>query len=123
MRPLYLLALLLLTACASTPHRPARINHVAYFILQNPADADELIADCDRMVTEIPGITSYYCGTPFDTGRDTVDGNYDVGFYVGFDTEDDLRTYVAHPSHVELVAKWRPRLESLRVHDVLDETP
>lgn len=123
MRLLIVLPLLLLTACASTPHRPARINHVAYFVLQNPDDAAALIADCDDMVAQIPGITSYYCGTPLDTGRETVDGNYDVGFYVGFDTEDDLAAYVVHPAHVALVETWRPRLASLRVHDVLDETP
>ena len=105
------------------PARPARINHLAFFVLNDPADAPELIGDCDAMAGAIPGITSYYCGTHLDTGRETVDGSYDVGFYVGFDTVEDLQGYVAHPEHVALVTKWRPRLESLRVHDVLDDTP
>jgi len=124
MRLACLLAPLVLVACASsTPERPARINHLAFFVLEDPADAPDLIADCDRMAAEIPGIVAYYCGTHLETGRETVDGDYDVGFYVGFETEEDLRSYVAHPAHVALVETWRPRLTGLRVHDVLDETP
>jgi hypothetical protein len=119
-----LLLALLLTACASTstPARPAQINHLAFFVLQDPDDARELIADCDAMASAIPGIVAYYCGTHLDTGRETVDGDYDVGFYVGFDSVEDLRAYVENPNHLALVTKWRPRLSSLRVHDVLDET-
>jgi len=104
----------------TVPPRPARINHVVFFRLQNPADANELIADCDRMLATIPGVTSYYAGKHIDTGRTTVDANYDVGFFVGFETEADYAAYVAHPNHVAAVNKWKTRWEWIRVHDVLD---
>lgn len=123
----FLLAICLLAGgCASTrsgPVRPAKINHLAFFTLVDPDDAAELIADCDSQLSSIPGVKSYYAGPPLDTGRDRVDGSYDVGFYVGFDSVDDYMTYVNHPNHVGLVEKWQARLTSLRVHDVLDETP
>jgi len=115
-----------LTACATAPPgppRPARINHLAFFKLNDPADADELIADCDSMLATIPGVVSYYAGSHLDAGRDAVDGDYDVGFYVGFANETDYADYVIHPAHVQVVNKWRPRWQWIRVHDVLDNTP
>lgn len=123
---LLVLAASLLGACAAGcmgPPRPARINHLAFFKLKDPADAEALIRDCDEKLAAIPGIVSYYAGRHLDVGRTTVDGDYDVGFYVGFMTRDDYDVYVDHPYHKEVVAKWRPKLEWLRVHDVLDETP
>ncbi|MFB3431954.1 MAG: Dabb family protein [Phycisphaerales bacterium] len=116
-----------LTGCASNsagtlPPRPALINHPVFFTLKDPSQADELIADCNQRLARIPGIVSYYCGRHFETGRDTVDGNYTVGLFVGFDSAEDYEAYVVHPEHVALVQKWRPRADALRVHDILDES-
>lgn len=127
-------SLLLLGGCRST-HSPkreastvaprvARINHLAFFKLKNPADAAELIADCDAQLGTLPMVTMYYCGQHMDTGRgERVDSNFDVGFFVGFESTDDYADYVEHPNHQALVAKWQPRWEWIRVQDVLDETP
>lgn len=116
----------LLTGCASgssdLPPRPALINHPVFFTLKNPADAEELIADCNERLARIPGIVSYYCGRHFETGRATVSDDYTVGLFVGFDSAEDYEAYVAHPEHVALVQKWRPRTYILRVHDILDES-
>ena len=127
---LVLLPIALLAGCAtnqglppSPPPRPAAINHVVFFKLVDPTQADALIAACDARLATIPGVVSYYCGPPIDTGRDTVDADYDVGFYVGFASEADYAAYVSHPSHLELVTEWRPRFQWLRVHDILDPTP
>jgi len=105
------------------PGRPARINHLAFFKLTDPGDRDALVRDCDELLASIPGVVSYYAGPPLDIGRDRVDGDYDVGFYVGFETVEAYEGYVVHPNHLEVVERWGPRLEWLRVHDVLDETP
>ncbi|MCZ6734370.1 MAG: Dabb family protein [Phycisphaerales bacterium] len=116
----------LLGACAASPTgpaRPARINHLAFFKLKNPADADELVRDCDRKLATIRGVVSYYAGKHLDVGRATVDGDYDVGLYLGFMTEADYAGYVQHPAPIEVVRKWRPRWRWIRVHDVLDRTP
>ena len=42
---------------------------------------------------------------------------------VGFDTDEAYAVYVEHANHVELVDKWRPRLSSLLVRDILDDRP
>ncbi|MCL4742074.1 MAG: Dabb family protein [Phycisphaerales bacterium] len=108
---------------ARLPPRPAVINHVVFFKLKDGADADRLVDDCDRRLARIPGITSYFCGKHVDTGRPTVETDYDVAFYVGFDTLKDYAAYVDHPLHVAVVAEWRSRFEWIKVYDVHDETP
>lgn len=99
---------------------PGRINHVVFFELNNAADAEALIAE-SLQLGAIPGVTACYAGRHIDTGRETVRDDYDVGFFVAFDSEEDYASYVSHPDHVALVEKWRPRLRALRTYDVLDE--
>tara|TARA_Y100001933_G_C18730579_1_gene451492 strand:+ start:253 stop:669 length:417 start_codon:yes stop_codon:yes gene_type:complete len=115
-----------LGACAgggsSGPTRPARISHIVFFKLEDPSQRDALLADCDRLLPAIPGVVSYAAGRHLDVGRNTVDGDYDLGLYIGFETERDYAVYVDHPNHTELVGSWRDRLAWLRVHDVLDES-
>lgn len=99
---------------------PGRINHVVFFELEDPADAESLIAEALKLGA-IPGVISCSAGRHIDTGRDTVRRDYDVGFFVAFDSEQAYAAYVSHPDHVALVEKWRPRLRALRVYDILDE--
>ncbi len=125
---LVLLALgcLVLGGCASSGSeglRPARIGHVVFMKLTDPAEQAALLADCDEKLPQIPGVVAYAAGRHLDVGRASVDGDYDVGLYIGFETEEDYAAYVEHELHRELVETWKPRLEWLRVYDVLDETP
>ncbi len=102
-----------------TAPAPGMINHVVFFDLQDPRESDELIGDCYQLLL-IPGAASGYAGTHYDIGRDSVLRDYDVGFFVAFDSEEDYRAYVEHPAHVALVEKWKPRWESIRVYDIGD---
>lgn len=108
---------------ANPPHlapAPGLINHVVFFELQDPADAEALIEESLKLGT-IPGVAACYAGRHIDTGRSTVLTDYDVGFFVAFDSEAAYAAYVSHPDHVALVEKWRPKLRALRVYDILDE--
>jgi len=105
------------------PTRPAYISHIVLISLRDPADADELLADSERILASIPGVVSFAAGPHFDTGRDSVIDDYDIGLYIGFDSEARYLEYVEHPDHIAYVEKWRPRLESLRVYDIGDPTP
>ncbi len=111
------------SAGASTAPRPAAISHIVFVTLADEGDTSELLADSDAMLGTIPSVASYAAGPHLDTGRATVDDAYSLGIYLGFRTEADLAEYVAHPQHVAYVQKWRPRLESLLVRDVIDESP
>ncbi len=77
--------------------------------------------DCERYLATIEGVVSYWCGVHGDYGRDTVDSAYDVGLYVGFNSDEDYEKYVDDPKHVYLIDKWRLRFDSLRIFDVIDE--
>ena len=124
-----LVAALPLTGCAcgcrsadtGMPPSPAAISHVVLFDLHDPADADELIVDCNEQLATIPGIASFAVGRHLDTGRGHVSSDYHVGLYVGYETEADYAVYVDHPIHVALIEKWQPRWNSIRVFDFLDE--
>lgn len=122
--PQFAMAVIMMcSGCASTvqlPHRPALVNHAVYFKLQNPAEADELIADCDRDLRWIPGVVSYYAGKRPEPARPNADDSYDVGFYLGFNSMEEYQRYLEHPAHVAAVEKWKPRWVSIRICDVID---
>lgn len=112
-----------ITGCASNPPRPALISHVVFLEAMDERDVPALRADCDASLAGIPGVASYASGAPLDTGRGTVLADYDLGLYIGFNSEEDLAGYVSHPRHVGLVERWKPRLNALRVYDFQDGTP
>jgi len=100
--------------------RAALIHHVVFIRLQDPADTDALIADCDRLLPTIPGVVRYWRGTHFDMGRANVTGDYSVGLEVAFETREAYRTYLEHPQHLELVETWKPRWSGATIYDVRD---
>ena len=133
--PTLTIALLIIASCIpgcsstrSTPRQsgppiaqaPAMIGHIVFIQLDNPSDFHELLHDADWMLGTIPTVDSYAAGKHLDTGRSTVSSDYDIAIYLGFKSERDLGIYVAHQQHVEFVNKWKPKLRSLRVYDMLD---
>ena len=123
---------LLLPACSSGGQRtarppvpppagpPAMIGHIVFIQLQSPSDFHALLHDADWMLGTIPSVESYAAGKHLDTRRSTVSSDYDLAVYLGFKSEADLRAYVIDDQHVDFVNKWKPRLKSLTVYDMLD---
>lgn len=112
-----------LGGCCNTPFArksadASNLNHVVLISLQDPADAARCAADCRVMLAGIEAVETIWVGTPVDTGRDSVDGEYEVGLCVGFRTTDDLQAYLQDPRHLELVSVWRPRAARFRIFDV-----
>jgi hypothetical protein len=134
-RPRMTLGLVLLAlACTACSHRgerhqrpdsvraPARINHVVFFGLLDPADSGALVEDCQESLSEIPGVVSLFCGRHVEAGRASVLSDYDVCLYVGFDSLADYDLYVDHPNHTGLVDRWKSRFDWYRVYDVEDSS-
>ena len=97
------------------------ISHIVFVELQ---DENQLIGfrrSADRMLSTIPSVATYAAGSHLDTGRSTVLNDYDLVIYLGFASEEDLATYVAHEQHIDFVEQWKPKIKSLRVYDMLDE--
>ena len=105
------------TYAAKSAH-VSSLNHVVLISLRDPADAPERLADCREMLARVDSVETICVGTHTDTGRDAVDGNYDVGLCVGLADAEALQAYLDHPSHLELVRKWAPRAAGFRIFDV-----
>ena len=117
-----ILAALLLGGCAcptgaGAPSGAAPLLHLVLFQLDDPADAAALRADCERLLTTIPTVVSYACGTHVDIGRDTITSDYDLALRVGFDDVEGYHAYLSHPAHLELLALWKGRLGPYRIID------
>ena len=111
---------ILLAAClAGCVQKQARINHVVLIELTDESDSNTLLADCKRLLLPIPAVKTYWAGMPLDIGRGAaIDGNYTVGLCVGFDTVEGYKAYLEHPSHLELVATWKPKWQGARLFDI-----
>ncbi|MBO6512924.1 MAG: Dabb family protein [Phycisphaerales bacterium] len=99
---------------------PARIGHIVFIELKDQRDFHALLKDADWMLGTIPTVSTFAAGKHLDTGRSTVRSDYDLAIYLGFESEQDLSIYVAHPKHIDFVNKWKPRLSALRVYDMID---
>ena len=106
---------------SSTAARPAAIHHIVVIDLEDPADADEMLADSDAMLGAIPSVVSYFAGRHHETGRDHIFSDYDIALYVGFDSDAGYAEYVDHPLHLRFVEHWEPRVDSMRIYDVFDD--
>jgi hypothetical protein len=105
------------------PRKPGLINHSVFIKLKDPAQTNELLADCDLLIAKIPGLTAAYAGRSLEAGRPEVDTSFDVGFFVAFESEEDYQRYDDHPAHRAAAEKWKPRCQSIRICDVRDPTP
>lgn len=96
------------------------IGHIVFFQLKNPSDFNSLLHDADWMLGTISTVETYAAGKHLDTGRSSVSSDYDLAVYLGFKSEADLRAYVIDDQHIGFVNKWKPRLKSLEVYDMID---
>jgi hypothetical protein len=76
------------------------LTHIVLFKLHDPATSGpELRARLLELPAQIPEIRLY------EVGLDVTRGprSYDLALLSGFESAEDLSTYVAHPAHQELV--------------------
>lgn len=124
-RVILAISVLLAASCTASPKapRPSRINHIVFIVLNDADQSQALIDDCDRLLPGIPGVVAYHCGQHGDFGRQNIDSHYDVGLAIGFDTPSAYEAYVAHDDHVALIEAWANRIQAIRIHDVVDDSP
>lgn len=131
--PLLAATLLILPACNSRPaaaripqgqrppaQAPAMIGHIIFLDLTNPADYHDILHDADWMLATIPTVATYAAGKHLDTGSPAVTTNYDLAIYLGFNSEQNLRTFLVDDQHIRFIKKWNPRLNALTIYDMID---
>jgi len=116
-----MLALMMMLGCHAPIHQGSPINHVVLIELKQDQGTVDLVSDCDTLLADIPSVRTYWCGVHGDFGRTSVDADYDVALCVGFADAAGYQAYLDHPDHVALVEKWKPHMEWIRIHDVVDE--
>ena len=102
------------------------LAHVVLFTMKKgtPATAvDEVIADCHKILSKIPGVRSVKAGRATkDKAEKFVKTDYDVALIVVVDDYEGLKAYHVAEKHVEFVKKHGKLfdLAALRVYDFTD---
>lgn len=97
---------------------PGHIQHGVIFSLKVAADSPEaakFLEDGRKTLTEIPVVNN------FQAFRQVSPKNeYDFGFTMVFETEEDYQTYNNHPNHVAFVEdRWMKEVEKFLEIDFL----
>ena len=96
------------------------IVHSVYFWLKpeaTEADAEALARDCKQALGPLDCVKQIDVGPPLGKGRGSVDGSYKVGLVVYFADQAGYDTYLKHPDHLKLVAKYKDRWQKVVVYD------
>jgi len=101
----------------AAPARMGPILHVVLVRLKDPLDTAACADATLAMVDQIPSITGAFVGLHLETGRDTVQGDYDVCLTMSFESREGLDAYIEHPAHLAILEQWGPRIEWIRIHD------
>ena len=91
----------LLLGCTSTAERPATVNHLVVFWLNdsgNEIDRQKLI-ETSRTFENIPGVLAVHAGTSLPNARKIADDSFDVALSITFANTNDLNAYLIHPIH------------------------
>ncbi|MBP3966333.1 Dabb family protein [Paenibacillus lignilyticus] len=86
------------------------IQHMVIFNLkheQGSAAAEQFLNDGERLLTSIPVVKAFSVFKQV-----SVKNDYDYGFSMVFDSQEDYETYNAHPVHVDFVEnRWIPEVD------------
>jgi quinol monooxygenase YgiN len=84
-------------------------HHVVTFQFKpgvSEADATNLAEELKAFAATVPGLVSYACGT--DMGL--RENSEDFAVAAAFETTEALKTYLEHPDHHAIVAKYGPSM-------------
>jgi hypothetical protein len=99
------------------------IAHVVLFRPKPELSSDDrrsLVSAFERAVREIPGVRAVRAGRRVTHGAGYEQTMPDTGEYlivIDFDDVDGLQTYLRHPAHEALGARFNQSLESALIYD------
>lgn len=93
--------------------------HNVYFSLKEPTDANrkQLVAACDKYLSDHPGTVFYAAGTLADLDRPVNDRDWDVGLHVIFKDQAAHDAYQDAPKHLKFIDENRDTWDKVRVFD------
>jgi len=94
--------------------------HVVLCWLHEPASeqARQRVIDASIAFERIPGVRSVSAGRPLPSIRPQVDGSYDVGIVMEFESPEALDAYLEHPEHQKATREvLRPLAARVVIYD------
>lgn len=94
--------------------------HTVYFWLdpEMPADTKQrMLADCESLLSKIPGVRHAWGGIPAGTLRDIVDNSYDIGLCVVLDNAAAHDAYQIDPLHQQFAGAYKKYWKRVQVYD------
>lgn len=97
-----------------------RIAHMVYFALEDnsPAKVSELIAQCNQLLNDHPGLEYFAVGVlNQDLNRPVNDRAFEVSLHTVFKDRAAHDAYQVAPRHLEFIANNKPNWKTIRVFD------
>ena len=93
--------------------------HNVFFALKDPSKANiaHLIAECNKYLTDHPGVTYFGVGTLADLDRPVNDRLFDVGLHMIFADRAAHDRYQVHERHIKFIEANKPTWRQVRVYD------
>jgi len=94
--------------------------HNVFFSLKDksPEKIEQLIADSEKSLAILPGITSFACGVrEVALIREVNDRDFDISIHILFESKEAHDAYQVSPSHHEYIARNEDNWAEVRVFD------
>ena len=110
---------------AAPPPEPGVVHVVLVWLKQpgNTAHRQQIIVGSNKL-RQIPGVLDLQVGEVITSDRALVEDSYDIGLYLRFANQQDLRSYLTHPLHQATVKdEFVPIMDHYRVMDFAAAPP
>jgi hypothetical protein len=94
--------------------------HTVFFWIKSDAPAEaaeQLLADCNNLLSKIPGLVQFSAGKPAMTPREVVDNSYAVGLLTAFANRGGHDAYQVHPLHLQFIERNKANWSRVQVYD------
>lgn len=110
-------------ARAHGPESEMMLVHNVFFTVRDrsPEYAAQLVAACDKWLTDHPGTVFYAAGTLSDLDREVNDRDFDVGLHLVFENRAAHDAYQVSERHQQFIEQNRHLWTKVRVFDSVAE--
>lgn len=113
-------ALALFSGAVQLAAAEPQLAHMVFFTLaeDNQANRDELVAACQKYLSDHDGTVYFSAGAiADDLAREVNDREFDVALHLVFANKAAHDTYQTHPQHLEFIEKNKHLWSGVRVFD------
>lgn len=108
--------------CVQKPAKPtgSYVNHIVLLWFKEDVGKNKIdeIIELTRQLNNIRSIDQLQVGRAIASERNIVDDSFDVGISMRFRSLQDMKGYLKHPLHVELVREHiKPNIAKIIVYD------